>query len=227
MPVQRSRSPGRFRRHRRVVVAMVLLLLAGGGLTLGFALTWRPAWYRPASVDLARLRADKAALFKLQENISAALNAGRAITFELHEDQVNRWLAARAELKLLAEVDALPLADPVVSFSPAGIRIASLVQRHGLALVLSARGQITPTGTQVVVTCDAVRLGALPVPRSWFWNALADFRRTADPTNPPARPGAIILPNEWLWPNGKRPFWLHEFECSDGRVRITLRPVPR
>lgn len=227
MPAKQTTSPGRSRRRWRVVLVVAFSLLVGGGLALGLAITRRPAWYQPMSIDHARLRADKAALFALQEKISAALNAGREVEFALHEDQVNRWLAARTELEPLAGVVSLPLTDPVVSFSPTGIRVASRVRRHGVEFVLSVRGRVEPADDRVTVTCDALQAGALPLPRAWLWSASSAKERVESSVSGPASLNVLTLPNDWLWPNGKQRFQLRRFELAEGRVHIQLRPLPR
>ena len=73
---------------------------------------------------------------------------------------------------------------------------------------------------------DAVRLGAVPVPRSWVAGVTAR-------TGPPAganvrveRDGTLRVRNEFVWPNGRRRYRVASVAASDGVARVTLEPMP-
>lgn len=203
--------------------AVAVLLV--GILVAGFALTRRPAWYQPLPVDPAWLHADKAALIGLEDEISAALNAGRPIRFELREDQLNRWLAARADMWPEAVTDFGGLEQPWVSLVAGTLRGAATVRRGGVRGVLVLTGRVDVTDDTITVHWDTARLGAVPIPQKWVSYALAQLPPSARVTTDEGTAGMVALRNELVWPNGRRHFRLREFQVSDGAVNIMLEPL--
>ena len=220
---KQSRSyRARVRRRRQLLLAAGLPCAAA--LLLVLAATYRPAWYRPAGVDQARLHADKAALFELEDQISAALNAGREIRLQVSEDQINRWLAARAELWPEAGIDLGGLHDPVVSLSHGAICAAATASEGPLRGIIGVSCHIAVTDDEVAIHCDRVRLGAIPVPWRWISDALP---RSALQDMEAITKGnrTITLFNDWLWPNGKRRCRLRELHVADGAVEVVIEPL--
>lgn len=203
------------------------LLIPSGCLTFGLAATCRPSWYRPAAVDHSRLWADKAALVKLQDDISAALNAGRSIRLELDAAQVNRWLAARAEMWPDAALDLGPLSDPQVCFAHAGIRLGATARRGGFGSVVSLECSIDVTDDSVVIYCESARLGAVPIPLAWLTDRLAEPFSSGPLIVREDLPGAAAIANDWIWPNGKRRCRLGELSIDDGKASVLLEPLER
>ncbi len=202
-----------------IVAGAVTLLLGGGGLLVG--LVWRPAWYRPAAVDYGRLREDKAALVALEEEISAALNAGRSIRVEIRAEQLNRWLAARHEIwpNLIAEL--ADLEDPVAEIGAGTVRLGVLWKRGHWRAVLSVQAEVLETRDELAVRCDAPRVGAVPIPRDWVAGIPPAMGATWDTS------GVLRIPNCWIWPNGRRACRLTALECRPGVVMVELGPHPQ
>jgi hypothetical protein len=206
-------------------------VLAGGAAAIGLlavlslAATRRPAWYRPASVDHARLRADKWDLAALLDKIGAALNTGRPVTFELHADQVQRWIVARGEIWPETIVDLGPIRDTVVVFEEGGFRVGAEVAGGSLRAVLSLNGRVEVDGSRLRLTYGSVRLGAVPVPRSWVNGVIARIRPPASADLRVGQDGAIGLRNEWVWPNGRRRYRIAGVAVSEGVARVTLEPL--
>ncbi len=215
----RLRTPG-----WRVLVAasVVVVLLATLGLLL--AGTHRPAWYRPAAVDAARLREDKAALVSLEEEISAALNAGREVHLQLSEDELNRWLAARAEIWPEFTGGLGPFEQPQVLLRGGQIQIAATVRAGGLPVVAALTCSVAVTEDRVTIRCDAPRAGAIPAPRSWVFDLLARLP-AGDRVAVDEPHGTIAVENDWTWPNGKRRCRLRELQIADRVADIVLEPL--
>lgn len=220
----RGRGRGAYRwRHVALLAGLVLLLAA---VALTWTATRRPAWYQPAAVDPGRLHDDKGALAALMDEIGAALNGGRNLTFELREDQVNRWIAARAEMWPGAPAALGPLSDPQVLFLGDRIRIAATIAHGGVRTVVSLTGRIKVTPDSLFVECESARLGALPVPREWVAKWAAQMPLVAK--HLAIRPGGdrtVSLANEWVWPNGKRRCRLGELQVLNGVARVVLEPL--
>jgi hypothetical protein len=200
-------------------------LLAAGLVGLGCAAACRPSWYAPASVDYTRLAADKQALVALLDGIGDALNGSRPIEIEIDQARANRWIAARREIEM--DLSGLPLDSlerPYVHFLPGNrVRLASLVGRESWRAVVTIEVRLTLEGDEVLMECTALRVGALPVPRSWIWSAFAAaVERAAGPVR--VQPGGVRIPNRGVWQNGKRPFRIDRLTIEAGRAIFTLSP---
>jgi hypothetical protein len=202
-------------------------LIAGG-----CAVTCRPAWYAPQAVDYVRLPEDKRALVSTVDRISAELQGTAPVTVQVDDEQVNRWIAARHELSPEEWLDAkLPdlngLPPPHVSFLAGDrVRIAVLTERGGFGTVVSAVIRVHVLGDEVAIELDAVRLGRLPVPRSWVTEALQGWERGSI-REALAPDGTWRVPNDFVWPNGRRRFRLAAVRTSDNRLMLELDPLGR
>jgi hypothetical protein len=217
---------GKVRRRRRLVliasgVLGVFVLILVGLLLAG---TRRPSWYHPLPLDSARLHDDKAALADLQDQISAALNAGREARFELHEDQVNRWLAARAELWPQLAVDLGPFAQPQIRLRDGRLTLAVSTRAGGVPVVAVLGGSVDVAEDTLAMHWDPPKLGAIPAPRGWLSAALARLK-TSPRITLDDRAGTIRLDNDWIWPNGKRRCRLRELKIADGVATVVLEPL--
>lgn len=203
-------------------------LVAGAGLTLTsvwMAVTRQPEWYHPRPIDRTRLHADKAALAGLFDNISAALNADHEIRFRLDEEQLNRWLAARAEMFPDAMMDLGTLEDPQVSLVNGEIRIGATATAGRVRAVLALACRVELQKERVTVLYKGLRLGVVPLPASWLpdpVNALSADGRSAIQVR---APGLVALSNDWVWPNGKRHCRLRELRVVDGAAEVVVEPL--
>lgn len=211
----------------RVWVFGPALFLLVAILGVGLAVTHRPAWYRPVPADPARLHADKAALVALEDEISAALNAGQPVRIQLREEQVNRWLAARTEMWPGLASDLGGVEDPWVSLADGVLRGAATIRRGTVEGVVALTGRVEVTEDTVVVRWDAAQLGAIPIPQKWVSYALARIPASVRAAVQQDNAGVVTLRNEWVWPNGKRHFRLRDSQVSNGVVDIVLEPLPR
>jgi hypothetical protein len=204
------------------IIGGAAIVLAGLGLVL--AVTHRPRWYHPAPVDHTRLREDKAALVGLEEQISAALNAGRAAHFQLSEDQINRWLAARAEIWPELAASLGPFEQPQVLLRDGRVQVAAHAMRRGLPVVAAVTCSVDVGEETLALRYDAPRLGAVPAPRRWLSGLLARLpAESISQTDEGA--GTVTLHNDWVWPNGKRRCRVRELSVADGVATVVLEPL--
>jgi hypothetical protein len=229
-PANPPDTPARPRPRRRlwrIGLAAAALLVVGAFVGGGCAVTCRPSWYAPQAVDYARLPEDKRALVAIVDGIGGALQRPGPHAVDVAADQVNRWIVARHELSpeewLDAELPDLPDAHvPVVSFVPGGrVRLAVLANAGGFGSVLSVIVRVQVAADELLLSIEGVRLGLLPVPRSWVMEAA---RRWGDE---PARQrlgadGTWRVPNDFVWPNGKRRYRITAFTTTDHGATIVL-----
>lgn len=189
---------------------------------------WRPARYRPASIDFTRLDDDKRALVNLLDRIGAELNAGRPVAFELSADQINRWIAARGEIWPDASFPLESLDRPAVWFTRNGwVGVAAEARWGGWRAIPSVQAAIECDGAHVRLRPMRVAVGTAPVP--WLW-----LRRVVEPLlaggNGRVRltaDGALEAPCDWVWPNGKRPMRIARVEATGGWLRVEIEPRAR
>jgi len=222
---QTPRATTRRRSRRRAILAgllaaVALLLVAGGSLTC------RPAWYQPRSIDYRRLDEDKRAELRLENTISAALNAGRPVTIELGQQQVNRWIAAREQL-WPGEVPSLaPFHAPVLVFLDDNrIRAGALAEQGGLRLILSVTVRLELTDDGLEVVWEGARAGLLPIPRSLIDRLARGLSDRLDLPPNALRNGRLKLPSRATWPNGERRFRIAELSIRAGTLRARLEPL--
>lgn len=207
---------------------LTLAVLAAGGIACGgFAAACRPRWYVPAAVDMRRLEGDKDALARLVDEISAALNGGRAIDFELTDAQLNRWVAARREVWPGEDwLELGPLELPLVRFEEGAVRVAAVVRRGGWGCVVSCSARVSATHDELTARIESVAAGRLPIPRAAAAAGLfrAAFRSAAR-ERMLSDGESLPLRNEFVWPNGKRRFRVQSMTFARGSVRVRLSPA--
>lgn len=216
--------------NRRRWIRWVILSLSTTVLALvagGLALTCRPGWYQPAGIDYAQLDADNRALINTLDRIGVALNGGQPIEVLLREDQVNRWIAGRDEWpEAVGRVDLGPLEGPQVAFLGGGrVRLAGMIERAGFGVVVSCDIRVELAEDDVILHWDGLRAGLMPIPRSTLRQVLAQFVPDRQDAQAALTAGRLVLPNRWIWPNGKRRFEIRGLEVTDDQARIMLSPA--
>ncbi len=76
----------------------------------------------------------------------------------------------------------------------------------------------------MIVEIQQVRVGAMTVPRGWIpvpREMRASLERAGGGIDDR---GVIRVPNDWVWPNGKRRFRLTEFGIERGALQIVFEP---
>jgi hypothetical protein len=213
-------------RWRRVLLAVAAGLIAAP-IAAGCALTCRPAWYQPASIDYTRLKVDKQDLVNLLDRIGAALNRGEPIELELSEEQVNRWITARAEIWPDSEPKALEaLRHPQIILADGNrLRAGATVRWAGLEPVVSCTCRFVLNEEWLTIRCDSLSVGMLPVPRGWLAERAGKLADSLDSSECTVINGGFAFPNEWVWPNGKRRFRIQRMEISTGYATLRLEPT--
>ncbi len=214
------------RKRLRLLFSLASFSIAGGALAAGCAGLCRPSWYRPLSIDFSRIQSDRDRFVRLGDAIGDALNAGQAIEFTLDEAELNRAIVARREIWPDAgDWDLRGASQPVVELSESGLRIGVMSEsRGGFRLVLSCLLDAEPAGEQMRLICRGVRVGALPVPAGTVLKQVTAALRERG-VDIQTDGDAVLLENDWVWPNGKQRFQVEQVAFGDGEVRIRLGPL--
>lgn len=193
-------------------------------IALGGALTYKPAWYKPAAIDYGKLESDKREVVALGDRISEALNGRKPIEFELTSEQVNRWIAEKDEWPSGRDVKFTPFERPYVEFLAGGrVRIGALVRQSGLEAVVSFVGIPEVDGDHVVIVVDSLGVGAAPLPWSRIESAIQPKLAELGASDR-VRDGRIVLDNRWTWPNGRRNYRVGSISVNEGVARLRLEP---
>ncbi|MFN0137173.1 MAG: hypothetical protein ACKVS9_13775 [Phycisphaerae bacterium] len=231
------------RSWKRTLLRIALLSACTTTVTLiafGCMLTHKPKWYRPAAIDYSKLEADKRTVVTLGDRIGDALNARKPIEFEITDEQLNRWIAAKDEWPTGRDLDFAPFQQPYVEFLDDNrVRIAATVTQRGISLVASFVGQVAIEAEHVVVTVDSLHAGAAPLPWSRIEAALQQALGEHDEGHADghtdahagghdgasrASNGKLRFDNHFVWPNGRRNYRISEISTTAGRAKLTLQP---
>lgn len=224
-PIAAAAGRGRRRRLGRWIALGALAVTIGLLIGAGCALTCRPNWYRPPAIDYSRLDADKRDATNLGDRIGDGLNSRRVVELELDEAQLNRWIAARNELPGGVPLDLGPLRSPFVDLLEDNrIRLAALVERGGVALVASVSFKVALEDDAIRVRIEDVRAGAAPAPMELIEPLLREAFARSGQSDRLAPDGSIVVPNDLVWPNGKKRFRIASIEIDDNLARVRLEP---
>ena len=188
--------------------------------------TCRPAWYRPSAIDYAHLKSDKRDFIRLVDAIGTALNADQAIEFELPEEQLNRWIAARTEFWPGWEDKLAGFCYPQVSLLEGNrVRLAAMVSIGPGEVVLWLTGRWELTDEQLLIHLESARSGILPIPSNRFLATIHRSLEQGPVTSATVSGNTIKIDNDWIWENGKCPFRLRRLDISNGLANISLEPI--
>lgn len=237
-------SPGRgTNRKRRRTVALLLVGAATTTLVAGLALEYKPGWYRPVSLDEAGVRRAKVATAEMAEFIGTRLVVGAPFDVVLTQESVNEWAAALSALspETAARIPA-EIAAPALGFADGRVRAGFVSSRGGWRALVSAdaRVGIDAEVDDILVSLGDVRIGAVPVPKSWVRETIEAFRGSSA-SRADGSLAAAVLPgqsgsidalgggvrfrNRFVWPNGRRPFRIEDVTMESGRLKVRVQPL--
>jgi len=223
-----------------IATATVLLVaLAAGWLMFQHI----PAWYHPLEIPPEQVQSVRDDFVGTFDRLSELLNTSPGpFEFRLRQDQVNAWLVSREQMWPESRRWLSPqLSDPQVIVDRSGVRLGATFRHGGVRSVLSAQFEVHADQGGVAVKLAGVSAGSLPMPRSKVRELLATIdarhwpagRRghgQVDDRPLPALAGlyeGIILPNGWIWQNGRRPFRITRLTCEPGEIVAIFEPLPR
>lgn len=210
----------------RRIFALVVSVISMALLAVGCAISCRPSDYRPVTLDYTRLESDKRALSDILERIGVELNHGRPVEFEIEEEQLNRWIAARRELPIdPAAFEVQGLQKPAVRLMDGKIRLYGLAERSGWQTVISLDVSVTPSSDMIRVAPVRAAFGAAPLPGMAMDTVRDTLKDLLTPEGAKMTADGVELPNRAVWENGERPFRFESIEIKSGKAKIKLAPL--
>jgi len=204
-----------------------------------------PDWYRPIEIPPDLRDAVRADCINASNSLSQLLNdSQKPFDFRLEQDRVNSWLWMAAQGEIWPRWKrALPagVQDPHVVFGPDAVRLAISWRRGSVRTVFNARLALGADAEGIRARLLEVAAGSLPIPRSKVQQLLATLDGQVWPAGKPAQNqignkplpalaglyDGIVLPNTWIWPNGRPPFKVTKIALRAGEATLTLEPLPR
>lgn len=218
-------------KRARVVVPAALLLFVCGVL---YAVIRTPGWYAPPVIAPHERQAVRDSLVDAEQAFTQTLRAGGApFTYMIHQDDLNRWIAMRAEIYPQAgELTPPELRDPYVRFEEDRITLAGRLAAGPVEVVVSLRLAVQCESDAVVVTSDGWRCGSAPIPERWLGTAWA---RPVDldpgetwPGSPPIwgdlKRGLRIGADAW-WKNGGIEYRVLRAWVEPGVLKLSVQPL--
>jgi hypothetical protein len=147
---------------------------------------WQPYQLRNAD---QRLVANRFATRTINELVNG-LRDVRPFAFTIHEEEMNEYLASLDEIaflaysreevgrkssELVAAMDKIGIADPVVDMRPGALSILVRTKNGNKIISMDLRFSFAD-GERMFVTLEGVRLGRLPVPRMLVSGSLEQLR---------------------------------------------------
>lgn len=229
-------APARTGRRRRTVIGVLIgLPVAAIGCVMivaGLALR-TPSWYALPQVtepDRQRVRNN---LLAAEQAMTESLRRGQTFVYQLHQDDLNRWLIMRREIYPLADEYTPPeLTDPFVAFSPGRITLAGRIRYDRWNLLASIDFRHEFRDGRIVLTADKARCGSVAVPVRYLGLPLDHAIDNRPGRTWPGSPriwgdllnGLNVGAKAW-WKNGGMDYEVLNAWTEEGVLKFEIRPL--
>lgn len=233
----RGIGAGLRRRWRRVVL---IGALCGGGLIAGVlaAALATPRWYKPPVIAPEERQKVRNSLVAAEQTFTESLRAGQGrFTYQLMQDDVNRWITMRREIyPLLDELTPPQWQEPFVALRRGTITIAGQYRLGPTAAVISVDIVPRVEDDALVLRATAVRCGSVRVPLDIGGIGLGRKIERRREETWPGSPGisgdltsasGLRLEARAWWKNGGLDYRVVEVRVEPGVLSITVEPLGR
>jgi len=214
---------------------MLGLLIAGmiaAGVSTSLALR-TPHWYRVPRIDEAQRQQVRNNLLGAEQAMTESLRRGETFVYQLHQDDLNRWLTMRREIYPLADEFTPPQwSDPFVRFDTGHITVAGRFRHESLSTVASIDLNVEFRDGAIHLTAGTVRFGTLPIPVRMLGLPLdRPIDRPAEKTWPGSPPlagdlinGVRVGARAW-WKNGGQEYEVRNVWATPGVLKFEIQPL--
>lgn len=234
--IQAHATPSPARRVRRRWAWWTLGILTCVVLSCGIAVSLglrTPKWYRVPHIDESQRQQVRNNLLSAEQAMTEFLRAGQTFVYQLHQDDLNRWLTMRREIYPLADEFTPPeWSDPFVRFDTGRITVAGRFRHESWSAVASIDLNVEFKDGDIVLTAGTVRSGMLPIPVGLFGLPLDQpIDRRAEktwPGSPPIRGdlanGVRVGARAW-WKNGGLEYEVTNVWVTPGVLKFEIQPL--
>ncbi len=221
-----------------------LSLTVGVATLISLGVAWmifqhKPDWYHPAHVDDLTLETAQHSFTTFVDDTSHKMVKGTPFDIVLNQQQINIWLAAMPALFPQARKE-LPdwLSESAVSVSSDMLRVGVRYDKNGWRAILNAGVQLSVSqdGASIMLALREAHGGSIPIPHSTLKKILSGM---IDHQND--KKSSILsqtqsvdevftglnIDNNFLWPNGRRPYRIESMSFHDGKIKLRIDPQRR
>ena len=215
--------------------------------TLWLVFQHKPSWYRPVTVNETLLQKARRESAATVDTISRQIVQGRPFEVVLADHMVNEWLAALPHQWPDARRAIPPeISDIALSFDAGKIRVGALCVHGGWRAIVSVglTPGVSADGSKVSVALAEAHGGSMRVPRAVLEDILQralEYTRSnpGGGNDNPTELGSILrdvlsveelfegvsIENNFVWPNGERPFRIDAITVRAGELHLRLEPL--
>jgi hypothetical protein len=206
-------------------------------LIFWFVLQHKPGWYRPVQLDEMGLADARREATTEADSFSDQLVRRKPFEFALDGAAVTRWLAAMHEISPdVAGLLPPELSAPAVSFADGAIRVGVHLESKGWRIIASGAvsAEVSDLGRAIDLKLMELSGGSMPLPRSVLMRFLGEANREGvgvrtvhegDEVTVGDLLHGVRIPNDFVWPNGKRRFRVGNINMQDGKLWLRIEPL--
>jgi hypothetical protein len=214
-------------------------------VVLWLMLHHKPGWYRPVALDEAGLQLARDDATTMADDISDRIVMGDAFDLALRARAVNEWLAGLSGFWPEVEQSIPPeLTDPAMGFEPGCVRVGALYTGQRWRAIISAGLSVRLSGDarSIEIALKDIRGGSLPAPRAVLGRLIDPLLerardRSSDEERSPLESAlrdvrsvddlfkGVKVRNDFVWPNGERPFRIDSIKINDGELTLRIEPL--
>ncbi len=230
----------------RRIVACISLMTFGALLVIWLIFQHKPVWYQPVKVNDAVIQHAQLTSTEMLDEFGRQMVVGKPFNVTLKQEDVNEWLATLPHLWRDAR-RAIPkgLSDIAVDFSPGFVRIGAHVEKKGWRVIANLKISIAVVDTDRVIRLALMEAkgGSLEMPHSVLdrllqdvfnqakWQIDGNTSNTTSSYDPLANVrsledlrAGVVVPNDFIWPNGKRRGRISAIDITEGEIRLRIEP---
>ncbi|QDV91220.1 hypothetical protein RAS2_23130 [Phycisphaerae bacterium RAS2] len=230
------RLPTWIRRSAWRTYGALALLGALGVVAAGaFALLRTPSWYAPPNIAMDQRQRVRNNLVEAEQRFTESLRANQPFVYQLHAEDLNRWIAMRREIyPLLESLTPSELVEPFVVFDEGEVTVAGRYKLGGVDVVVSLDLAVGFRDGAIEVRALATRCGSARVS---FDTSRLGLDRGVDYSAGKLWPGSPRIKGDFVsglridaegwWKNGGIAYRVTDLAVEPGQISISVQPLGR
>jgi hypothetical protein len=202
-----------------------------GAMVGGYlALVYVPDWYEPAYVSAADQQKLRDDLTAITTKFNNRMQHPEKFDFTISAAEINRLLSGMAYLDPKLK-DAIPsnVDRPAVQFDNDTLDVGAVVEQDGRKVFVSVQVKVVPLEKWLILDTFKVRVGKYPLPRDEILEKVGDktdkIKRYLPFFDELMKTGQCV--NRFSYPNSNYDFRVRNLRAKDGKLYMTIEPLPK